>query len=195
MPEFESQPFFQIARRLEIRDRTGWLAILSPPTGSVHSLDDLQTELRSVLQKPVRVIELEPATFEQLREALHQPDDDAVVLSGGVGLPPEKWRALDIMRSAMERGGPVILWLAAADVANVANFAPNIRSLIGSDYFVAGPDGGIMTEAERQERLKELSEHFGFGGEEAVRKAQAGELPHEPEYAEWLVLFGRGDLL
>ena len=85
--------------------------------------------------------------------------------------------------------------LAPADVANLANFAPNIRSLVGSDYFLAGPDGGIMTEAERQERLKDLSEHFGFSGEEAVRKAQVGELPHEPEYAEWLVLLGRGDLL
>ena len=47
-----------------------------------------------------------------------------------------------------------------------------------------------MTEAERQERLKELSEHFGFSGDEAVRKAEARELPHEPEFVEWLVLAG-----
>jgi hypothetical protein len=195
VPDFESQPYFQIAIRLDIRGGTGWLAVLSPATDAASGLDELQAELRSVLQKPVRVIELEPATFEQLREALHQPDDDAVVLSGGAGLAPEKWRSLDIMRSAMERGGPVILWLAAADVANVANFAPNIRSLIGSDYFVVGPDGGLMTEAERQERLKQLSEHFGFSGEETVRKAEAGELPHDPEFVEWLVLMGRGDLV
>jgi len=158
-------------------------------------LDQLQTELQSVLQKPARVIQLEPSTFEELRETLHQPDDDAVVLSGGEGLTPEKWRWLDIMRSALERKGPVILWLAPNDIANLAEFAPNIRSFIGGSIFLAGPDGGIMTETERQERLKELSEHFGFSGDEAVRKAVAKELPHEPEFVEWLVLLGRGDLV
>ena len=195
MPEFSSQPFFEIARRLEIRGETGWLAVLSHATDSTAALDQLQTELQSVLQKPARVIQLEPSTFEELHDALHQPDDDAVVLSGGTGLTPEKWRSLDIMRSALERNGPVILWLAPTDLANVAEFAPNIRSFIGGSIFLAGPDGGIMTDTERRERLKELSEHFGFSGDEAVRRAEARELPHEPEFAEWLVLLGRGDLL
>ena len=195
MPEFESQPFFEIARRLEMRGVTGWLAVLSPATDSAAALDQLQTELQSVLQKTARVVQLEPSTFEKLREVLHQPDDDAVVLSGGTGLTPEKWRSLDIMRSALERKGPVILWLVSNDIANLANFAPNIRSLIGASIFAVGPDGGIMSEAERQERLNELSQHFGFSGDEAVRRAQARELPHEPEFVEWLVLLGRGDLV
>lgn len=195
MPEFESQPSFEIARRLEIRGGTGWLALLTPAANSTTALDQLQTELQSILQKPARVIPLEPSTFEELREALHRPDDDAVILSGGTGLTPEKWRALDIIRSALERKGPLILWLASGDIANLANLAPNIRSLIGASIFVVGPDGGIMTEAERQERLNELSQHFGFNSEEAMRKAQAQELPHEPEFVEWLVLLGRGDLL
>ena len=120
MPEFESQPYFEIARRLEIRGETGWLAVLTPVTESTAALDQLQTELQSILQKPARVIQLEPSTFEELREALHQPDDDAVILSRGTGLTPEKWRSLDIMRSALERKGPVILWLASDDIANLA---------------------------------------------------------------------------
>jgi hypothetical protein len=195
VPEFVSQPFFEIARRLEIRGETGWLAVLSPTADSTAALDQLQTELQAILQKPARVIQLEPSTFDELRKALHQPDDDAVILTGGTGLTPEKWRSLDLMRSALERKGPVILWLASDDIANLANFAPNIRSLIGGSIFIAGPDGGVMTEMERQERLKELSEHFGFSGDEAVRKAEARELPHEPEFVEWLVLLGRGDLV
>ena len=52
-----------------------------------------------------------------------------------------------------------------------------------------------MTEEERQERLKELSEHFGLTAEEVVQKAEARELPHEPEFVEWLVLLDRGDLV
>ena len=195
MPEFSSQPFFEIARRLEIRGETGWLAVLTVATDSTAALDQLHTELQSILQKPARVVHLEPSTFEELREALHQPDDDAVILSSGMGLTPEKWRSLDIMRSALERKGPVILWLSPGDVANLTEHAPNIHSFIGGSIFLAGPDGGIMTEAERQERLNELSQHFGFSGDEAVRKAEARELPHEPEFVEWLVLLGRGDLL
>jgi hypothetical protein len=195
VPEFSSQPFFEIARRLEIRGETGWLAVLAPVTDSTTALDQLQTELQSILQKPARVIQLEPSTFEELREALHQPDDDAVILSGGTGLTQEKWRSLDIMRSALERKGPVILWLATSDVANLTEHAPNIRSFIGASIFLAGPDGGVMTETERQERVTELSQHFRLTGEDVIRKAEAKELPLEPEFVEWLVLMGRGDLV
>jgi hypothetical protein len=195
VPEFSTEPFFDIARRLDIRGETAWLAVLSPAADSTAALDQLQTELQSILQRPSRVIQLEHSTFEELREALHQPDDDAVILSSGTGLKQEKWRSLDIMRSALERKGPVILWLSPGDVANLTGYAPNIRSFIGASIFLAGPDSGIMTDAERQERLNELSQHFGFTGDEAVRRAEARELPHEPEFVEWLVLLGRGDLL
>jgi hypothetical protein len=195
VPEFSSQPLFEIARRLEIRGETGWLAVLAPVTDSTAALDQLQTELRSILQKPARVIQLEPSTFDELREALHQPDDDAVILSSGTGLRQEKWRSLDIMRSALERKGPVILWLATGDVAIITEHAPNIRSFVGASIFLAGPDGGIMTETERQERLKQLSEHFQLTDQEVVRKAEVGELSNEPEFVEWLVLLDRGDLV
>jgi hypothetical protein len=194
VPEFESQPFVEIARRLEIRGDTGWLAVLALDTHSTSDLDQLQTELQSILQKPARVIQLEPSTFEELRDALRQPYDDAVILLGA-GLTPDKWRSLDIMRSALERNGPVILWLSPGDVANLTEHAPNIHSFIGGSIFFAGPDGGIMTESERQERLAELSQHFLLTGEEVVRKAEGWELPLEPEFVEWLVLLGRGDLV
>lgn len=195
MPEFSTEPFFEIARRLEIRGEAGWLAVLSPVTESTAALDQLQAELRSILQKPARVIPLEPSTFKELQEALHQPDDDAVILSSGTGLTQEKWRSLDIMRSALERKGPVILWLSPSDVANLTDYAPNLRSFIGGSIFLAGPDGGIMTEMERQERLKQLSEHFRLTDQEVVRKAEVGELSNEPEFVEWLVLLDRGDLV
>ncbi len=78
VPDFETQPFFQIARRLDIRGGTGWLVVLNPAGDSATGLGELQTKLQSVLQKPVSLVKLEPSTFEHLREALHQPGDDAV---------------------------------------------------------------------------------------------------------------------
>jgi|SRR5208282_1567948 len=185
----------EIARRLDIRGPNPWLAVLGPPTDSTVALDDLQTELRSFLQKPARVFPLETATFEELREALQQPGDDAVVLTAGADLPPEKWSSLDVMRSALERVGPIVLWMVPNAVASLTELAPNIRSFIGSSIFMAAPDGGIMTEAERQTRLAELAQHYGLSNEEIVRRAESRELPPEPHFVEWLVLLGRGDLV
>ena len=195
MPDFLSQPMVEIARRLDIRGPNPWLAVLGPPTDSTVALDDLQTELRSFLQKPARVFPLETATFEELREALQQPGDDAVVLTAGADLPPEKWSSLDVMRSALERVGPIVLWMVPNAVASLTELAPNIRSFIGSSIFMAAPDGGIMTEAERQTRLAELAQHYGLSNEEIVRRAESRELPPEPHFVEWLVLLGRGDLV
>jgi len=195
VPEFLSQPMVEIARRLDLRGPNPWLAVLGPPTASATALDELQSELRSFLQVPTRVFSLETATFEDLQEAMQQPGDDAVVLTAGADLTPEKWSALDVMRSALERAGPIVLWMAPEAVAGLAESAPNIRSFIGSSIFVAAPDGGIMTEGERQERLKELEEHYRLTGEEIVRRAESKQLPPEPHFVEWLILLGRGDLV
>ena len=195
MPEFLSHPSVEIARRLEIRGRHAWLAVLRPAAGQGAALGELQTELRSVLDTPVRVLALEASTFEQLREAVQQPEDDAVILSTGAGLTREKWSSLDIMRSALERNGPVVLWLTPDEIASLTEFAPNIRSFIGGSIFAAGPDGGLMTETERRERLRELEEHYALTSEEVVRRAERKGLSPEPEFVEWLVLIGRGDLV
>jgi hypothetical protein len=194
VPDFSTQPFFEIARRLEVRGENAWMAVLATPPDPA-GLDELQIELHSILQVTTRVVPLDTFRFEGLREALQHPNDDAVILSGGAGLTPKKWSSLDIMRSALERAGPVILWLAPDDVANLTEFAPNIRSFIGASIFVAGPDGGIMTEAERLERLKKFAQHYELTNEEVVRRAESKELSLEPEFVEWLVLLGRGDLV
>ncbi|HMD99535.1 MAG TPA: hypothetical protein VKM93_19675 [Terriglobia bacterium] len=175
MPDFLSEPMVEIARRLDIRGPNPWLAVLGPPTDSTVALDELQTELHSFLEIPTRVFPLETATFERLREALQQPDDDAVVLTAGADLAPEKWSSLDVMRSALERVGPIVLWMPPEAVASLAEFAPNIRSFIGASIFMAAPDGGIMTEMERQKRLAELAEHYGLSSEEIVRRAESKE--------------------
>ena len=99
------------------------------------------------------------------------------------------------MRSALERRGPVILLLSPGTFAGLSEFAPNIRSFIGPSIFAASPEGGIMTEKERESRVSELALHYGTSNEEIVLKAESGELPPEPQFVEWLVLLGRGDLV
>jgi hypothetical protein len=144
---------------------------------------------------PVRVVPLKGSSFDRLREQLHQPEDDAVILFAEPGLEASEWTSLDTMRSALERTGPVVLWLAPDAVGRLTESAPNIRSFIGSSMFVAGPEPGLMTESERESRLQELRQHYQLSDQEIVRRAEAKELPPEPHLVEWLVLLGRGDLV
>jgi hypothetical protein len=195
VPDFSSQPFVEVARRLEMRGAHSWLAVLSPGGDPAATCGDLSTELESFLQIPVRVVPLKGSTFDGLREQLHQPEDDAVILSARPSLEAGEWSSLDSMRSALERSGPVVLWMAPDAVARLAQFAPNIRSFIGSSIFVAGPEPGIMSDKERENRLAELRQHYQLSDEEIVRRAEAHMLPPESHFVEWLVLLGRGDLV
>jgi hypothetical protein len=197
VPEFPIESPVEISRRLEIRgkDSSSWIAILNSAIGTSVIPDALREDLAALLQTTTRTLSLHDGTFEQLRTEMHQPSDDVVFLTAVAELPPEKWSALDLMRSALERRGPIVLWLSAEAFAGLSEFAPNIRSFIGSSIFVAGPDGGVMTEEERKNRLNDLATHYGQSDADVLRKAALGELPPEPHFVEWLVLLGRGDLV
>jgi hypothetical protein len=195
VPDFTSQPFVEIARRLEIEGPHSWLAILSPPGDPTAACAALSTELESLLQIPVRVVPVKGSSFETLREQLHQPEDDGVILFAGPDLEVGEWSSLDTMRSALERTGPVVLWISPDAVSQLTESAPNIRSFIGSGVFVAGPEPGIMTDDERESRLQELRQHYQLSDQEIVRRAEAHELPPDPHIVEWLVLLGREDLV
>jgi hypothetical protein len=189
------EPLVEIARRLEIRAANSWIAVLAPYAARDTAREDLIAELESFLQVRARVVAVKPVSFDALRKALHRPSDDAVILFVGADVEASDWSSVDLMRSALERDGPVLLLMAPDAVGQLTEFAPNIRSFIGASIFIAGPDGGIMTEEERQSRLKELRQHYQLDDEEVVRKAESKELSPEPEFVEWLVLLGRGDLV
>jgi hypothetical protein len=197
MSEFPSEPSIEVARRLEIRgyDSSSWIAILVPLQNLETALDGLRADLSALLQRKTRLFDLRGSTFETLRALMHEPSDDIAILMATASLGQEKWASLDLMRSALERRGPVVLWISLEAFAELAEFAPNIRSFIGASVFVSGHDGGIMSATERQGRLDQLSRHYGYSHEEILRKAEARELSPEPRLVEWLVLLGRGDLV
>lgn len=197
MPEFSTQSSVDIARRLEIRgsDSRSWILLLVPSAGADSALSGLVSDLSALLQREVRLLDLKTVSSEQLVEALHNPGDDIAVLTANVGPEPELWSSLDLMRSALERRGPVVFWLPADCVAGLSEHAPNVRSFIGGSIFVVGPDGGLMTEEDRKKRLEELSKHYGLTNEEIVQRAEARTLSSEPHFIEWLALLGRGDLV
>jgi hypothetical protein len=52
-----------------------------------------------------------------------------------------------------------------------------------------------MTAAERRQRISSLESHFQISSAEVIARAEAGRLPTEPHFVEWLVLLDRGDLV
>lgn len=59
----------------------------------------------------------------------------------------------------------------------------------------AHASGDVDLGAVRAQRLEALRGWAARSDADVVRAAEQGTLPRDPEYAEWLVLLGRGDLL
>jgi hypothetical protein len=192
----EVQSPFQIAQRIELRGATeySWTVLVSPlPIEDVDS-GPVVAELAEVTSVPVRTISQSRLEFDALRDALHNPGDDVVVVLAG-SWSEEDWRTLDINRSALERPGAILLWITADQLAWFTGAAPNVRSFVGVSIFYVGPDESTMSEAVRARRIRELEDHYQMKSEEMLSAAQRGELFAEPQALEWLILLGRGDLI
>jgi hypothetical protein len=53
----------------------------------------------------------------------------------------------------------------------------------------------VLSPSEIEQRLTALRAWAGRGDAEVIQLAETGQLPRDPEYAEWLTLLGRGELL
>jgi hypothetical protein len=197
LPEFNGHPAFELVRRLELRgaESSSWSIFLQPPADSEEALSRLIDELSAQLECPVRAISVAGQSIEYLRQALHSPDDDIVVVTGADAWNADAWSAADVNRSGLTRPGSLILYLSVASLERLCRYAPNIQSFIGGSIFQLAPGGDLLDEAGREQRLRDLSDHYHLQNAEVVRKAMEKSLPAEPEFVEWLVLLGRGDLI
>ena len=194
MTEFPTEAAFEIGRRFEIRVSSAWFVVLRPAEEE-DALANFVADLSAVLDQPVRVVHSFGSSFEKLRNDLNGPAGDPVLIPDLDQVDAERWRALDVNRSAWLREGAVVLWLSAAGVTNLCSYAPNIKSIVGGSFFNLGTDGGAMTGAEHDQRIADLESHFQMNSAEVIRQAESGVLPTEPHFVEWLVLLDRGDLV
>jgi len=194
MTDFLTEPAFEIGRRLEIRGSSVWFVVLRPAEEE-DALANFVADLSAVLDQPVRAVRSSGSSFEKLRSDLRESSVDPVLITDLDEADAERWRALDVNRSAWLREGAVVLWLSAAGVTNLCSYAPNIRSIVGGSIFHLGTDGGAMTAAERNQEIADLESHFEMSSAEVIRQAESGVLPTEPHFVEWLVLLDRGDLV
>ncbi|MRG94772.1 hypothetical protein [Polyangium spumosum] len=119
---------------------------------------------------------------------------DEVLLIDASTYDERDWKLLDIRRSSLGRDGVMIFVTTPESFAKLMQTAPNLASWLGGFVF-SHENEAAHIEEQRSQRLEALRAWAGKGDDEVVRAAEQGTLPRDPEYAEWLVLLGRGDLL
>jgi hypothetical protein len=196
MAEFTVQFPFEIAQRIELRGTQSYTwFVVTFAASEPAAPENFSLEIAAVLSLPFRVVGVQGLSFEDLQAVLRQSATDGIVLTGFQGFDPVTWGAWDINRSIFQRPGPIALWLSSAELAQFCNLAPNLRSFGGGSIFGLSSSGGQLTEGERSQRIQELERHYNVSSPDIIERAQAGRLPPEPHFVEWLVLLGRGDLV
>jgi hypothetical protein len=170
-----------------------WSVLVTAPAQQQQALTELEESIPIFIDEAVKVIAINPDVELLIHEV--QSSEAYILLWQFDIWQQEKWQQFDYARSRFshEKGG--ILLLTHHSAAQFQTYAPNFASWIGSRVYELQLGLEILTEAESQQRLKALQQFTGKTDVEVIRLAETGQLPTSPEYGEWLVLLGRGDLL
>lgn len=169
----------------------GVLALVSDAPGLA---DDLRDELSVFSEQPVRCVAV-GADAEETLTRLDAADGALVVLTGLDTLGPTDWAELDQLRNRIAHAGTIVMCLRLADLQMLQDHAPNLSSWLGGRVWRLDESSAALSEREVEERLASLRRWAGRSDAEVVALAHQGQLPAEPEYAEWLVLLGQGGLI
>lgn len=184
----------ELALRFMTRRGRGDWAVLAVdrPDDVETAADELAAEMESLGDVEVARVHGPSDTLDLA--ARLQAAQGPVVLSGVDGWPASEWARVDHLRSRLAREERTALVLSQATFERVNQHA-NFSSWLGAGAWSYRRRAAELTEEERARRLEALRAWSGLTDEEVVARAEAGALPGDPEYAEWLVLLSRGDLL
>jgi len=183
----------QLALRLvTVRGTAAYAAYLVDAGGANDAIAELADELRA-LDAALAVACLAPRTGEQLVTELARTASE-LVLVDGTALGAAEWAVLDRRRSAISHPGVLVFVTTPDGFGQLMQAAPNLASWLGGLVFERVHDVAQLAHV-REQRLAALRSWAHRSDQEVVHAASHGQLPADPEYAEWLVLLGRGDLL
>lgn len=182
-------------RIVESAEPNAWMVAVTSRASTAASLCAELEQLRDPGDRPPVMVTVETATA--LFEAVHACPRGAMVVLGAAMFPDEDWRRLDANRTRLVRGDITVLILDEIGAGRLENLAPNLASWVGGRVWRIADDAAEpeLSRSEIDQRLATLEAWAGHSGGEVIRLAEAGQLPRDPEYAEWLILLGRGDLL
>jgi hypothetical protein len=172
---------------------SAWICLLAPE-GEVEEAASL---LAGALSRTGRgkAQQIEAPGEPQALVALIHGARGVVVVHGLDGYTASDWSHLDGLRSALARTEAVVLVLAPRAADALHRHAQNIASWIYSRCWRWDRTAELLSEEQKRARLDVLGGRFGMTDTEVIAAAEAETLPADPEFAEWLVLLGRGDIL
>ena len=169
-----------------------WSLVAVPGDQLEPSAGGVVDQLASLLDVPAELVRV--TSPQEIVVAAKQRNASALVIIGLDAFDSAAWRQLDAHRSDLARDLPAVMVIGEPHVHAVLEQAPNLWSWLAGSAWLLTPEQGLRAD-QREQRLAALREHFGFGDEELVRRAQGRTLGTEPDLAEWLVLIGQGHLI
>ena len=192
----KSTPVFEIARLIDLRQpgQSGFCILVAPsPDNTIDS--ELQEELEVQTSSSLTRIDVGDMNVASLIERLHSAPHPTVMISGLESWGNDQLVSLDVNRSQLETGKFVIFKMETHTAARLLDLAPNLRSYVGASVFARAPDRSTMSHEEISNRLAQLRSACQMSDEDVVNQAENGSLPADPQFAEWLFLLGRSELV
>ena len=178
-------------RLIAIRGTAAYAAYLVAAGAVADAIEELREELVA-FDAGLAIEVLRPGSGERLVVALPGVTSE-VVLVDAASYGERDWRVLDRRRSALARAGLMVFVTTPGSFGVLMQAAPNLSSWLGGFVFERPPDAAA--DEAREQRLAALRAWAQRSDADVIQAATRGQLPADPEYAEWLVLLGRGDLL
>jgi hypothetical protein len=130
-----------------------------------------------------------------LVESIGATEATSLILSGFESWTIQDWRQIDALRSNLAVQRNAFLLLSEQATSLMLNHAPNLASWIGGRVYPFTYGTEFLTVEEQEDRLVSLRSWSGKTDDAIIALAESHQLSPEPEYGEWLVLLGRGDLI
>lgn len=189
-PQETTQGLLALRASMVMNQGRWMVVVVNTPTESAVAFADEW----SAVAGPIKIIDA-ASTISAFIDQVRETKSAAVVVRGTERFTDADWMRLDAERSLLSRTGPAVIVTDRDTLDRIEGLAPNFSSWIGADCFILFENAELLTVREVEERLNYLRSWSKLTDDDVVTRAADGKLPKEPEYAEWLVLVGRGDLV
>jgi hypothetical protein len=176
-------------------DSNIWAVLVVKPEDMTSTVLDLQDTLEIFIESEIAIISGENGVRELIGK-VKQAEQDYILLWQLEAWQTADWRSFDAFRSNLDKeGNGGLILLTKESTYSLLHNAPNLASWLGAKVFYFEKDAEMLTDHEVNLRLSALQEWLNKTNDEVTKIAENSQLPHDPEYAEWLILLNRGDLL
>lgn len=172
-----------------------WSAIIVTPSEVETVAEELQYLIGIFAECEVQLISANQENQEILDNIINT-SADYIILFNFENWTQENWRKLDGFRSHLDqkkKGGIIVLTVNS--LKQLLSYSPNLASWLGGRVYQLKIGEEFLNSQQIEQRLKALQIWSGLSDNQVIEKAENHQLSADPEYAEWLVLLDREDLI